>query len=218
MTATLIATHRRDLAALVRLAVGDLGVVWRTVDTPAAARDTMLELLPQLADVYGSAAATLGADWYDEMRDAAEVPGRFRAVPADLPDRGRTDSLARWAVGPLFQATPDYTSARTLVEGGFQRLIADADRGSVARSAVADPGARGWQRAGDGSCTFCSMLIARGAVYSEASADFASHDHCNCVATPAFINRPVPVKPYTPSERNSTPADRARVRAYLATH
>ena len=30
------------------------------------------------------------------------------------------------------------------------------------------------------------MLISRGAVYSEEGVDFASHDHCNCGAAPAF--------------------------------
>jgi hypothetical protein len=30
------------------------------------------------------------------------------------------------------------------------------------------------------------MLIGRGAVYSEATADFQSHDHCNCQAEPAW--------------------------------
>jgi hypothetical protein len=62
------------------------------------------------------------------------------------------------------------------------------------------------------------MLIGRGAVYSEATADFAAHDHCKCSAVPAFDGEPRPVKPFTPSLREATDADRARVREYLATH
>jgi hypothetical protein len=62
------------------------------------------------------------------------------------------------------------------------------------------------------------MLIARGAVYTEVTADFASHDHCNCSAVPAFGGQPLAVKPYTPSSKNITDADRARVREYLRTH
>ena len=53
-------------------------------------------------------------------------------------------------------------------------------------SSTTDPKARGWQRVGVGECDFCSMLIGRGAVYSEATADFLSHDHCHCYAEPAF--------------------------------
>lgn len=184
---TLTAAHRRDLAELAGLAQNDLSLIWREFNTATAARDGLIELLPRLVAIYGSAAATLGADWYDEARDAAGVGGRFRAIPAELPDRGRTDALARWGVSPLFSATPDFDSSLTLVSGGLQRIVFNADRESVTRSSVADPKARGWQRVGSGaSCEFCSMLLDRGAVYSEATADFLTHDHCNCGAEPVF--------------------------------
>lgn len=184
---TLTAAHRRDLAELTGLAQKDLTLIWARFNTAEIARDGLMEVLPRLVSIYGSAAATLGADWYDEMRDAAAVKGRFRAIPAELPDQGRTDALARWGVTPLFSATPDFASSLTLVSGGLQRIIFNADRESVTRSSVADPKASGWQRVGSGaSCEFCSMLLGRGAVYSEATADFLSHDHCNCGAEPVF--------------------------------
>lgn len=183
---TLTAAHRRDLAELTGLAQNDLSLIWATFNTATAARDGLIKLLPRLVAIYGSAAATLGADWYDEMRAAAVVKGRFRAIPVELPDDGRTDALARWGVSPLFKAEPDFTSALTLVSGGLQRIVSNADRESVTRSSVADPKARGWQRVGAGECDFCDMLIGRGAVYSEATADFESHDHCKCSAEPVF--------------------------------
>ena len=37
-------------------------------------------------------------------------------------------------------------------------------------------------------------------------------------AVPAFKGEPRPVKPFTPSARGSTDADRARVHEYLRTH
>ena len=186
-TATLTRAHRRDLAELTGLAERDLTLIWREFNTAAAARDGLIELLPRLVDIYGSAASTLGADWYDEMREAAAVKGRFRAIPAELPDQGRTDALARWGVTPLFQAEPDFTTALAKVAGGLQRVIMNADRDSVVRSSIQDRSARGWQRVGSGgSCEFCSMLLGRGAVYSEATADFLSHDHFNCGAEPVF--------------------------------
>ena len=184
---TLTAAHRRDLAELTGLARNDLTLIWREFNTATAARDGLIELLPRMVSIYGSAAATLGADFFDEMRDAAAVKGRFRAIPAELPDQGRTDALARWGVSPLFAAEPDYTSALTLVSGGLQRIISNADRQSVTGSSVIDSRAQGWQRVGAGaSCDFCSMLLGRGAVYSEATADFLTHDHCNCGAEPVF--------------------------------
>lgn len=178
--------YRTDLDALVRLAEQDLAELWRRANSPSRARNLLIDVLPRLVDVYGSAAATLAADWYEERRAAAEVTGRFTAITATLPDRGRTDALARWGTQYLFTTEPDFNGALTLVAGGFQRIIADAGRYTVTGSSVADPKARGWERVGDGGCEFCQMLIGRGSVYTEASADFESHDHCQCAAVPVF--------------------------------
>lgn len=191
----------------------DLSKLWRQVSEAAAAEVALHDVLPALIDTYGAAAATLAADWYDTAREKADVAGRFRAIPADIRDTG-AHALIGWA---LTEAT-DYQAFQTLVEGGMDRRIANFSRGTITGSSVADPKARGWQRVGTGECSFCRMLIARGAVYSEATADFASHDHCHCSAVPAWNGRPVPVKPYTPSNRDTTDADRARVREYLRTH
>jgi len=160
--------------------------LFRQFDAAEAARDGLMDVLPTLVGVYGDAAVSLSADWYDELRDSSGARGRFRAVPADLPNRGRTDALARWAVSPLFAAEPDFATALVKASGGLQRIIANADRDTVRLSSVQDRGARGWARAGAGQCDFCQMLIGRGAVYTEATADFESHDHCGCVAVPEF--------------------------------
>jgi hypothetical protein len=145
-----------------------------------------MDVLPALVATYGDAAGTLAADYYDDLRERQGAGRRFAAIVADLPNDGGTDELARWGVSPLFAAEPDWTSAKTLVAGGLQRRIANVSRLTITQSSVQDPAARGWQRVGAGGCDFCSMLIGRGAVYTEASADFDSHDHCNCQAEPAF--------------------------------
>jgi hypothetical protein len=177
----------------------------------------MLDVLPDLVRTYHLASATLSADWYDELRDLIDAKGRFRAIPADDRDLGG-DVLARWGVAPLYQAEPDWARAQMLIRGGLQLRIANASRYTVAGSSIQDPAAQGWMREGSGECAFCDMLIGRGAVYSEAGADFAAHDHCNCSAVPAFDGEPRPVKPYTPSARNVTDADRARIRDWIANH
>ena len=129
----------------------------------------------------------MAADWYDELRDAERVRGRFRAVPAAEVDVKRWESLAGWGIGPLFGAEPDRAAALTLLEGGLQRTVADRHRLTIVENAVRDPEAAGWTRHGSGSsCDFCIMLIDRGNVYTEASADFVAHDHCNCSAAPAW--------------------------------
>lgn len=208
---------RSDLRQLFALAERDLRSAWRTFDSADAAKRTLESMLPQLVQVYGAAAATLAADWYDEVRAEDQVAGTFAAVPARIPDPG-ADAFAGWAVGPLFGADPSPQSALTMAIGGSQRRIANASRLTVTGSSLADPQAVGWERVGDGSCAFCAMLLGRGAVYSEESADFAVHDHCQCSAVPVFGGLPRPVRPFAPSNRDITPADRARVRDYLRTH
>lgn len=178
--------HRRDVAELVRVADNDLRVMFRQFDTADAARDGLMDLLPRLAAIYGEAAATLGADWYDELRDQAGARGRFSPILADLPDRGRTDALARWGVTPLYQQKPDYATTLVKVAGGLQRIIANADRDTVIGSSIQDRGARGWAREGVGECDLCQLLLDRGAVYTEATSQFETHDRCGCVGVPAF--------------------------------
>lgn len=212
--------YRRDIRRITQAAERDLRRAFVT-RTPDAVRDSLLAALPGLVALYGSAAATVAADWYDDLRDTAGIRRPFRAIPAELPDEGRTDALARWAVSPLFAdlaGEAAWEASFTLTLGGLQRIIANAGRETVTGSTTADPDAEGWQRVGYGNCDFCRILIDRGAVYSEATADFASHDHCNCAAVPAFGGRERPVKPYTRTRRRISDADRARVREYLRTH
>lgn len=199
------------------LAAADLRGLWRTVGTADEAVAALQEVLPPLTRTYSSAAATVAADWYDDLRDELNVDGRFRAIVAELDDLG-ADVLARWGVEPLFRAVPDWRRAQVLIDGGLQRRIANAARETVRLAAIEDPQALGWQRVAAGGCSFCQMLAARGAVYTERTVDFASHDHCNCTVAPAFGGRPLPVQPYKPTTRTITDADRARVREYLAEH
>jgi hypothetical protein len=204
---------RNGVQGLTTLARRDLNVIWRQVETAAEAEVALNDVLPPLIETYGVAAGTLAADWYDELRDAEDVGGSFTAIPADIADVGAF-ALVGWAVA----TATDLASLESLIDGGMQRRIADFSRDTITESSIADPKAQGWERVGSGECAFCSMLIGRGVVYSEASADFASHDHCQCSAAPVFSGESRPVKPYTPTSRDITDADRARVREYLRTH
>ena len=205
---------RQALADLNVLASRDLGRIFRALREGDNAAEALHDILPALIERYGLAASALAADWYDDLRESKGVGGRFAAIPANIEDTG-AHALVGWA---LDEATDD-GSLVALLEGGMQRRVVNFGRFTVTESSIADPRADGWQRLGQGAnCAFCDMLISRGAVYSEASADFASHDHCNCIAVPAFRGEPREVKPYTPSLRDSTDADRARAREWIASH
>lgn len=203
---------RDGVTGLVGYAASDLDALWRQVRNAAEAEVALRDILPALIDTYGLAASALAANWYDDLRDKVGVKGSFRAIPADIKDAG-AQALIGWAT----TTATDLPGMQGLVLGGMQRRIANFSRLTVTDSSIADPGARGWERVGSGECDFCSMLIGRGAVYSEASADFAAHDHCRCSAVPAFDGEPRPVKPYTPSLQQS-PADQARAREWIASH
>lgn len=206
---------RSETDDLVRLADRDLSRLWRLVSDGASAEVALRDLLPAIITDYGALGAALAAEWYDDQREKVGAAGRFLATPVQADDRG-AHALIGWA---LSEATDD-ASLQALILGGTQRRLADHVRYTVAANAVEDRAARGWQRVGSGGCTsgFCDMLIGRGAVYSEATADFAAHDNCRCSAVPAWGGEPLPVKPYTPTLRNVSDADRARVREYIATH
>ena len=200
---------RDGVQGLYTYAEADLAKLWRMAERDVQA--ALHDLLPALIGTYGSAASTLAANWYDDLRQGLEVGGAFTAIPADIADTG-THALVGWAAS---EAKTD-EAFRTLVLGGMQKRIANFSRLTIQESSLADPRATGWQRVGNGECSFCALLIGSGAVYREASADFGAHDHCKCSAVPAFGGRPVPVRGYTPTNRNITDADRARTRAWIA--
>lgn len=194
------------LARLRELANAELATALRLAEPGDAASVTevIVTYVPVIAERYGLSASVLAADWYEELRDAAEARGAFSAVLADPPDFGRYESMADWAV-----AQNDIEAA---VAGGLSRIIADMHRGTIMRSSFADPQAAGWGRfagGGDGSCPFCFMLISRGAVYTEATAKFGAHDRCNCGAGPIFKGRSgvTEVDRYRKSARRREDAD-----------
>jgi len=177
-------TLRRDLNDLTDIARNDLRVLFRQFDTAEAARQGLLDVLPRLVTIYGAAAATLAADYFDDLRDASEAKGRFRAIPAE-PETGGLDALARWAVGPMFQAAPDPLAALSLAAGGAQRSIANAARLTVVQSSLADPRAQGWTRVGHGECDWCKQYL-DGEVHYVEGYDFQAHNNCGCTAETVY--------------------------------
>lgn len=224
---TSAAEQRQAVADLSGLAAGDLAAVWPELAVLSVedARDGLIDVLPALGETYGSAAAALAADWFDEAREQAGVSGRFSPVLAPQVASARWVALARWGVDPLLGAEPNSAAALTRIVGGLQRTIADQHRTTITDSAIADPKAAGWRRVGVGdSCGFCRMLIGRGGVYSEKGVEFKSHDHCNCAAAPSWDTnaRKTIGIPYQASRKNRSDdmkaRDNARAREWIADH
>lgn len=225
---TVAAEARQAMIDIATISRRELFNLWQELTSlpPDMLRDALMDLLPGMGDEYGNAAASLAADWYDDLREAAGVPGVFVATPSDPPSAERWQSLVRWGVSPLYQETPDYRGALQLIDGGFQRTVSDRHRLTVVDSTKRDPQAKGWRRVGVGrSCGFCRMLIDRGAVYSGDGVTFRSHDGCNCGAAPSWDESAVTVsdEPYRQSQ-NRPRSDAARRRmnqrayAYIREH
>jgi len=209
---------------IVRLATRDLTKFWGSLNLakPDAARDALLEFIPTLVTEYGDIAATVAADWYDNLRVAAGIRGTFAAVLADgVPDAAVT-STVRFGAGHLFTDVPSGTL--DFLSGAVSKYVLQPGRDTIVGSARADPSAHGWYRISGGGCSFCEMLAGRGAVYREDSADFAAHDHCKCGVAPSWDKtRPeADVMQYEASQRTSsmTPEQKANhnesLRFYLA--
>lgn len=210
---------RREVRDLGIEATKDIEILWRSMGDARGSKAALFDMLPEIVAAYHGAAASAAADFYDEVREIAGVRGTFTAILLDPPDLG-TDALVKWALA----TAQDGETFQSLIAGGVTKRISNGARDVVTRSSIADPAARGWMRVGAGKCDFCTMLISRGAVYTEASADFASHDWCNCGAAPAF--NPAQVKAvkaeYVPSARRRSKtvreADRARVQDWIDNH
>lgn len=215
---------RQAQAGVQALIVQALNTFWGTLDLsrPEAARNALLEFLPVLVAEHGQIAATVAADWYDEVRAAEGIPGTFAATAAVVDEAAAVAGTVQRAAEALF--TDDPGAALVSLTGPIVQYALSGSRETITRSAAADPRASGWQRVTrSGACGFCRMLADRGAVYREARARFASHHECNCAAVPSFDpNAPeVDVAVYEASRRTSlmTPQERAehraRTRAYM---
>lgn len=177
--------HRSDLVTLTGLAERDLAELWRELANAEVARDQLTEILIRLVALYGAAAGTLAADYFDEARDAAGVRGRYRAAPAEPVNDAALAILAGVATKPLFRETPDTAAALTLAQGGLQRHVANVDRETIRLASVDDRQTQGWVRVGRGECDWCQQYL-DGVVHYVEGYDFNAHDHCQCTAEPVF--------------------------------
>lgn len=185
-----MAEYRLANQSLTRLAQRDLRQLWGSLNLsgdPALVRNAFLGVYPELIRPYGEAAAVLGADWYDMLRDAPPSAGSFRAALASPVQVDRAVASARWALGPLFDG--DAAGALSLLDGATQRFVLQPGRDTVWSASRNDPVRTSFARVPSGAttCKWCVMLASRGFDYNtEASAGQGRrfHDNCDCVIVP----------------------------------
>lgn len=206
---------RRALALVSDTAVADAAALFHTLNI-----DELLIAVPAVIAYYSDGSAALAADHYDDMRYAANAPGRFTAEPVVNLREEKIRRGVLWAVTPLSLDQPDPLLAEERLAQIVQLESARPFRDTILDNRHRDPAAAGWQRQTSGKgCKFCRMLAGRGAVYRETTARFASHPHCSCSASPVFDGHAGPeasVMQYVASQRRRTPSQRQALNNYLA--
>lgn len=212
-----------SLLTVTTAALAELDPVWAL--NPPDIGPVLFDVLPALVEKWGTAASSVAADWYEELRATQDIAGRYTAFVKPLPDLG-AEALAGWGAEPLkapaelqpveLDKLSPLESARDRVEGGLQKRIVNAANHTITDNTDQDPQAKGYmRRTRPGACKFCIMVASRGAVYTKASVTFACHEHCYCEAVPAWGGKALPVGPYKPSDRPNNEQERARVRAWI---
>lgn len=196
--------QRRAQSSLTRLLARDMRGLRRLI-IPSRLQESVpdwIEAVRALVDQYGSASASLAADYYEAQRVAARVTGRFTVPLADPPPDEQVDNSLRWATKDVWERDPDdpattdaqlqpldvrLQQAERKAEAVAQKLVTDQGRGTVREAVRRDREATAWARAAAlGACGFCKMLAIRGAVYKQDTADFRAHDGCHCGVVPVF--------------------------------
>lgn len=175
------------IAALVER---DLAAFFALLDfsKPDAVKLDLFDYIPALVTQYGDIAATVAADWFEELREVEGVSGRFRpplgpSVPLEQVN-GRLGYATR-ASGPLFLGDSATLTAflsmmanEYALQPGRETIIEAARKDKAAFARVPEPGA----------CKFCLMLASRGFVYSKDTVGDSKkfHGKCRCNAMPVW--------------------------------
>lgn len=153
-----------------RLALRELRGIWDFADPSdaIAVRALVAEAMPGLVAKYGEIAATVAADFYDEMRLQAGVPGGFTARVATPAVTDEVVRNSRWAIGPVFSEKPDGAAALGRLGQVVDRMAMQQGRDTISQSVKADPSKPRWARVPSGpeTCAFCLTMASRGAVYT----------------------------------------------------
>ena len=199
---TLVEAHRLAQLQIASGVSGDVSRLWPLLN-PAdldGSFPRFSSALSTLVRARRTASAGLAAGFYRSLRDLEKVPGAFEAVSGAAIEADRLAASlavtgpATWkrAVGKGANPLEASLLAQAATVGAARRHVLDGGRQTQIRTVYTDDKAHGWQRVSDGRpCSFCAMLVSRGAVYkTEGTASFRTHDHCGCQPVPFWERSP----------------------------
>lgn len=198
--------YRRVQALLAAQLARDVLRVWRELMNPAKVDASWPAVRAALKPIVLRAreqSATLArAAYMDARRDAGVPDGGFDPkgplqlaidrLEASLDVTGPVEFKKAVAAGRTPQEALDAAAVRMV--GSTQYLALEGGRSVMRQSIDADEQATGFARVTDSDpCAWCAMLASRGPVYKTAvtagdprQGGDRYHDHCGCVAVPAF--------------------------------
>ena len=175
-----------ELSSLVR---GVLEEFFLSLDLskPEDARDALLEFVPILTDQYGAVAATLAAEFYDELRAASGAAGQFAALAAASVPAGAVEANVRFLAGHLWTPNPAAMLGPLLTSA--DRYVKQPGRNTIRMNAKREGVRFARVPTGEKTCAFCLMLASRDAVYfsKESAGDTGEgfgdgfHGDCDCL-------------------------------------
>lgn len=187
--------HRQAQIKIRAAALRDFATLWPLWQGDRRSFERLVSATVPLVTVHRRVSASLAAAFFEAFRAAERVPGSATPhIASDLNVDRLVASL--YVTGDVMTAnaleaglSPEAAMRTALVRtsGAVGRHVLNGGRDTVILSSGRDRRSRGWERVTSGKpCPFCAMLAARGAVYSENTADFQAHDHCACSAQPAY--------------------------------
>lgn len=214
---------RTQLATVMSAATADLLSVAQRV-APERRTRVLLQAVPLVVPSYYDAAGTLAVAWYGERRDEARPATVYAPKIIGDPE---TDWIEREVAKFGRSLDGDLDSELSRMADEVTRLaekeVARGFRDSITGNTRQDVDSVGWSRVtSSGACKLCSMIAARGAVFRESTAHFATHTSCNCAARPEFRGGDhgpeASVEQYLAASKRRTPEQNAQLRAYLNTN
>jgi hypothetical protein len=209
--ARLAEQHRRRQVLISASLTRDLARLWWTLFRPANPGPSWQPVRTAAAALIRDRrrqSAGVAGRYYREARQLAGVGGDVRiAEPVALPEERLLANVDITGIGSYSKAVRAGAAPGKAVDAGAvnlsgtgSRLALEGGRSVIAATAEDDGEAIGWARVTDGdSCSWCLMLVSRGAVYRSAETagrlkndqfvghgQFKFHDHCGCSAVPLF--------------------------------
>lgn len=193
--------HRQGQIALRAQLLRDFQRIWPIWTGDESSFRMLVSATVPLVGAHRQTSSALATAYYEMFRRTEQAGGSPTPRPGDPLDEdairtslyvtGLNSVKTSLEHGFTIQAAKQNAFVR--VSGAVTRHMLNGGRDALVKSTASDPKAGGWGRVTSSSpCAFCAMLASRGAVYSEDTADFQSHDHCACEVEPQYEGSKLP--------------------------